>query len=328
MVIVIIVSVIAVVFLSASLSLLIVEKSMVEKSKGLTMDELFEKNALLEKIGIKDKKNPGDYGLQYENTTFYSLDKTKLNGWYIPSENRSSKKVLILLHGRSHNKGFLLPYMELYKKMGLFKEFSVFMMDFRNAGESQRRHTKMGFKYSEDIYSLLEFLKEDYNRSEVILHAFSQGTMGMLLCQKRFEKNLKKKGIEIKKMILDSPLANVSRTLKYHFYKRAGGGYLNNILRFFLELIFNLRIGCMLDDMKISSLLTPDIEYIVFQAESDVTTPKEILEYELERSTGKIEYVKFDRGHHAFIYQSNQQSYMEILEKFISKGEQWKKDYQ
>ena len=48
----------------------------------------------------KTTKNPGEYGLAFEEIEFFSRkDQVKLSGWWIPAVSKKSKKTVITAHG-------------------------------------------------------------------------------------------------------------------------------------------------------------------------------------------------------------------------------------
>ncbi len=93
------------------------------------------------------KKNPGDYGLKYEEISFKSIDGILLKGWYIQG---SSGKLIIMTNPMPFSRyGFSANSQGIFKITNIEVEllltasqlnkagYDVIMADFRNHGESE-----------------------------------------------------------------------------------------------------------------------------------------------------------------------------------------------
>jgi uncharacterized protein len=70
------------------------------------MGQLVESYAQLFKNGQRSLvlRRPSEYGMQYEDIFFPSLDGTILQGWFIPAKGGPSKKLIIANHPMTCNR--------------------------------------------------------------------------------------------------------------------------------------------------------------------------------------------------------------------------------
>ncbi|CBZ51733.1 conserved hypothetical protein [Neospora caninum Liverpool] len=61
-----------------------------------------------------------------------------LRGWWIPAEDRNSKKAVLCAHGWLANRQACLPFLGVAKKVGLHKDHHFLLFDLMNSGESSR----------------------------------------------------------------------------------------------------------------------------------------------------------------------------------------------
>ena len=100
------------------------------------------------------ERTPADLGLEYKNITLTTKDNLKLASWYIPSENKTNKTI-ILLHGYPFDKGNILSLVSF-----LHKKFNIFMFDFRYLGRSEGRLTSVGYHEKKDLMAAVDYLKK------------------------------------------------------------------------------------------------------------------------------------------------------------------------
>jgi len=99
---------------------------------------------LIEKKSIffpfkKIERSPSNIGLSFDDVYFYTQDKVKLNGWYIPKEN--SKFTVIFCHGNAGNISHRLEKIKFFHELGC----SVFIFDYRGYGLSKGDPSENGF---------------------------------------------------------------------------------------------------------------------------------------------------------------------------------------
>jgi pimeloyl-ACP methyl ester carboxylesterase len=118
-------------------------------------------------------KNPGDYGMDFENVQFEASDGVTIRGWFIPGPQ---EKIVILTHvGGLTKYGSTTAYRNLTKLYNKEIEFiktarhlhdagyNVLMFDFRNHGESDSSPNRgiagVGFYEYRDVVAALDFIK-------------------------------------------------------------------------------------------------------------------------------------------------------------------------
>ncbi|NHJ46554.1 MAG: alpha/beta fold hydrolase [Asgard group archaeon] len=128
---------------------------------------------------------PQEFGMSYDNVTFTTSDGLELKGWYVEPINYTtpnSNITVIVLHGASHSKAFMLDH---YGE-GLYDQgFRLFFFDSRNRGESPDTDIGLtwGMEEKKDVKAAVDYVKAqpEVNASQVVLFAESQGAATILL---------------------------------------------------------------------------------------------------------------------------------------------------
>ncbi len=121
---------------------------------------------------------PRDLNMPYEQVSFPTVDGLTLRGWFIPSEKKAAK-TLILLHGYPADKGNILPALAF-----LHADFNLLLFDFRYLGESEGSYSTAGAKEVEDLLAAIRFLKTR-GIEEVGVWGFSMGgAVGLMTIDK------------------------------------------------------------------------------------------------------------------------------------------------
>jgi uncharacterized protein len=134
-------------------------------------------------------RTPKDYGMEYEDIIFSSLDNLTIKGWLIPGSNHNDK-VLVITHPFPFNRhGFLsknqgfpplaFKDVDLLKAAQAFhqKGYAILMMDFRNHGESDSAITGVGLTEYQDTAGAVRYLKQhpNYRQAQIGLVSFCMG---------------------------------------------------------------------------------------------------------------------------------------------------------
>lgn len=299
-----------------------------------SLEYVYSNEKLMRKIG--NKKTPLEYGFEYMELRFESLDKKiNLSGWYIPSENKNSEKCILLIHGLYSNRLEPLHYLKFFEKKDYIKEYSIFIPDLRNSGNSDSAETYMGYKFSEDIYSCILKLNEEKSKKEFIIYGFSTGGLASLLMYERFENELNKKSIKITDYILDSPLSNVKEYILY-FGKKNKVPSISSYLTLF---VFNIQIKKELYKMNLEYLLKKSKSniFIIYSKKDEILNynifekeMKKILKTsEMENNFSNYKEIKyknlnlyiFEEGKHVEIYfdEKNEKEYEKIISEILLK---------
>lgn len=276
--------------------------SMITDYTRFTHDDVFNNPELLAHFEIDQARDPGDYGFEnFTEVNFKSIyDDLNLNGWYIPSSKEGIEQTLMISHGRTSNRLKTLKYLELIKTYGLDSLYNVFIPDLRNSGKSDEAKTGMGYEFAEDIAGSMKMLQSDFNQNNFVLWGFSMGAMGSITSINRpdLKKDLNVSGINVNKLILASPLANVEKTLSVAAKQRNIPGFIFNITFKKFSRISNGYV----EEMKISNFLkvnpTPTL---VLYGTADNITPYEILEEEIA-GLSNVQAEKFEGTQHVLIY--------------------------
>ena len=283
----------------------------IEKYPRITLEDIYNSKKDRQKYNIEGKVNPLDYGFNYKELE-YSSKKIKLYGWYM--ENPDTDKLILFAHGRGTNRLAVLQFLELVKEIGLEKEYSIFMPDLRNSGRADVSKTFMGYGFGIDIFNTMIMLKERYGKSEFILYGFSQGGMGSAIAAKLFNSKLRKNGIKVDKMILDSPIANSRKRIKADAAKRRVPKFIVSIV----VRIFDLRVHKNLHKMKLSYLLRR-IPCLLLQSKQDRATTYGMLmeEYNEIAQNKNVTLKVFENSGHIRIYGDTKEEYTEAVRQFL-----------
>lgn len=291
---------------------------MVTEYDPYTFERVIGDEGMKKDFGIQNNSHPSDYGFASEEINFQSLDGTKLNGWYIPSK-KESKSCLMLVHGRTSNRLKTMKYLALLDSLSLDTLYNIFIPDLRNSGKSQPSKTYMGYKFGEDVTASILLMDSLFQNKTVLLYGFSMGSMAILNATGRSDlvKRYASKGIAVEKIILDSPLANVKETLRE-------GAKNSKVPDFVFENVYQLfssKINGFGDNMKLSTLLDPDIPTLILQSKDDETTRVSILDQELAmiNSYENFETTYFEGPGHVKMYQDKRTNelYINSVRDFV-----------
>ncbi len=249
----------------------------------------------------------------YESVTYYQSPDLTLKGWYIRAPGTSSKCYCIY-HGRSANRMKGLAYLRLIKDLNLDKTHNIFIPDLRNSGQSSEAVTALGYYVADDIYNSLRYLKEEKGNTGFILHGFSMGARGITIAMKRYEEELK--NMDIRYVILDSPVSNAPRAIRYEVTRRMG---LPGFVACIGTTALDMKLGFALNSMKLSETLkNTDTPTLIMSARDDDKVPNEFLKDEtpgLPDTVVKVVY--FDTGNHSRLYLLERQKYTMSVSGFI-----------
>jgi hypothetical protein len=146
-------------------------------------------------------KNPGKYGMKYENIEFTAADGVNIKGWLIPG---SGKKLIIMTHVAGLTKyGSTVPYKNLTKLYNKEIEFpkiaavlhnegyGLLMFDFRNHGESGADPNKgiasIGLKEYKDVAAALDFVngRSDLMGNSIGFVSFCMGANSVIIAMSK-----------------------------------------------------------------------------------------------------------------------------------------------
>ena len=113
---------------------------------------------------------PADIHLEYEDLTLNTPDNERINAWYIPAKNQTTKTVLFF-HGNAGNISHRLETIKIYNQLG----FNFLIFDYRGFGTSTGKPTEQGTYIDAD--TVWQYLIEEKKLSakEIIIAGRSLG---------------------------------------------------------------------------------------------------------------------------------------------------------
>ncbi len=161
---------------------------------------------------------PHELGMTYENITFGTSDSLDLKGWFVEpinTTNPNANITMIVLHGASHSKAWMLDHYG----QGLYdKGYRLFFFDSRNRGESP--DTELGLTWGidevKDIRAAVDYVKAqpEVNASAVVIFAESQGAATLLFYTALYN--------DVAAIIADSSWAYGDLMIKQAYPRRSG----------------------------------------------------------------------------------------------------------
>ncbi len=161
---------------------------------------------------------PHDKGMTYENVTITAADDVDLKAWWIESKNSThpnSNITLIVLHGFSHSKAWMLDH---YGDGFYNSNYRMLFIDSRNRGESEI--TELGVTWGidevKDLRAAVDFVKAqpEVNDSQVAIFAESQGAATLLFYTAEYN--------DVAAIIPDSSWSEGKAMIKQAYPMRAG----------------------------------------------------------------------------------------------------------
>lgn len=148
-----------------------------------------------------------------EDVSIKSYDSLKLHGVYIPSHDKNTTKLAIVIHGYQ-SKGYdMVIIAKMYSDLG----FKVLLIDQRGHGQSEGHFTTVGYYESFDLKRWLHYATRTFGSNiEILLHGVSMGGSTAVLATRFKESN------NVKMMVLDSVFTNFRDTM----FRRAKKFYL------------------------------------------------------------------------------------------------------
>jgi alpha-beta hydrolase superfamily lysophospholipase len=142
-------------------------------------------------------KNPGQFGLKYQDVEFHTADGISLKGWWIPASVKKPLGTVILTHGAFHNRDQILTRAVFLQEAG----YQVLAFDLRGHGESGPSPLSGGLLEAGDFTAATDFLNQKHwVKKPLVLFGFSLGA----ICALRAGA-----ADPVDAVIADSPLPNV-----------------------------------------------------------------------------------------------------------------------
>ena len=138
-----------------------------------------------------------------EDIYINSYDSLKLHGYYIPSFNKKSNNLAIIVHGYQSKATDMIIIGKMYTEFG----FQVMLLDLRGHGESEGDFTSFGYYEKYDLKRWINFAVRTYGSDiNVLVHGVSMGAAtAMMTTGLDIPKN-------VKFLLLDSGFTQVKKT--------------------------------------------------------------------------------------------------------------------
>ncbi|MFW9924051.1 MAG: alpha/beta hydrolase [Candidatus Thorarchaeota archaeon] len=256
---------------------------------------------------------PNDLGMTYENVTITTSDSLELKGWYIEpidSINPNSNTTIIVLHGATHSKTWMLDhYGDGFYQLG----YRLLFFDSRNRGESP--DTDLGLTWGidevKDVRAAVDFIKgqAEVNSSRVVLFAESQGAATILFYTAQYN--------DVSSIIADSSWAYGDKMIKQAYPMRSGFPWVifGQITIKMMESHYGFTFADISPAAVVSDILVPT--YIIHgNADLDIDPEDSTTLYNgLTSAIDKLLWRVDDRGHVEAYLETN---YFTNIAQFIS----------
>ena len=231
---------------------------------------------------------PADVGLVYEDVDFTATDRTKLHGWYVPGDSRTT---LLWFHGNAGNISHRVDnIMMLNSALGA----NIMIIDYRGYGRSQGSPSEKGLYL--DAEATFEYLVSERgvdSETELVLFGRSLGAAVAVEMAVRHQ---------ARALILESGFTSVK-----DMAHRAFPFLPSNVLLTMVEARFN----------TISKIGNVDYPVMVLHGDQDEIVPFELgLELVEAASDPKLFYRIQGAGHND-TYDVGGEPYFEALREFI-----------
>lgn len=145
-------------------------------------------------------KNPGDYGLEYEDISFKTADDLTIRGWFIPGKNDT---IAIMVHPMNFSKyGYSTAHQGTFKITDIEVEFmntakslnaaghNVITFDLRNHGESDDSKDRifgLGVFEYQDVLGALDYIgaHDQLKQKQIFFVAFCTGANATIIAMNK-----------------------------------------------------------------------------------------------------------------------------------------------
>ncbi len=200
-----------------------------------------------------------------EEISVKSYDGLKLMGYFIPSFNKDSENMAIVLHGYQSKGTDMIIIAKMYSDLG----FKVILPDLRGHGKSEGKFTTMGHYEKYDLKKWVNFALNTYGSTDkILIHGVSMGaSMAIMLTEMDVPKN-------VKFLVLDSGFTHVKGTFIHTFRQK----FLTIFLPGF-SMITYLRHRFFLEQIKpIRAMRKNKIPFLIIHGEQDQFAPLKMAE--------------------------------------------------
>jgi alpha-beta hydrolase superfamily lysophospholipase len=145
--------------------------------------------------------NPRPYNTKVPSQPFETIilkSNKKIECWHINTVN--SKGTVVIFHGYSGEKASMIANSDEVIKLG----YSTFLVDFMGSCGSEGNQTTLGFKESEEVFTVYNYLKQQGEKN-IILYGTSMGSVAIM-------KAIYDYNIEPNSIIIECPFGSMYKT--------------------------------------------------------------------------------------------------------------------
>ena len=243
---------------------------------------------------------PADMGVPYEDISFKTSDGVTIKGWFIPSEQKNAKTIL-MLHGYPADKGDILP-----TRLFLHKHYNLMFMDFRYLGKSGGHFSTVGVYEVRDVRAAIDYL-QSRGIHELGIWGLSMGGASALMTLNNAP--------EIKAMIAEAPYARLDWMAHRH-YPIPGLNYLiGNLFRFWAAIFLQTDIS-KINPVEAAKAATIPLLLIYSRNDQLVTVEHAELMQQETASNNHVEMIIVDDKTHNEVLDN----YREVVGEFFKKN--------
>lgn len=115
----------------------------------------------------------------YQSLRIPVSEGKELAAWIMRPDSVTSKGLIILCHGYTDEKSFLLDYAYELLNMG----YSTLLFDFMGAGESYGVQSTIGYKEAENVKTVYDYATNTLGEKRIFLMGFSMGAAAIIKAQ-------------------------------------------------------------------------------------------------------------------------------------------------
>ena len=236
-----------------------------------------------------------------------SKDGLKLVGeWF----DYGFDKTVIILPGRRETLVYSYYYAQPYKKLGV----NVLVIDQRAHGLSEGTYSTCGIKEAEDVQLWMEYMHDEQNQKELILHGICVGTCATSIATASFKKDY------LKAIILDSAFITYQEIYKNHYIE---SGHALFPVYYQIWMWFKHFTKCDIRDAKTINYVPKfdNIPVLFIWGTKDIYCLPEKSEQIYEAcSSNKKEIVWFEGALHSRVRLSDEERYDAVIGDFLAKN--------
>eukprot|EP00760_Papus_ankaliazontas_P030420 PhM_4_TR4817/c0_g3_i1/m.37876 len=264
-----------------------------------------------------------DLGLDFEDIEFYTEDKYKLLGWYVPAPKESTSTTgVVLVHGGGRDRRAFLRHVRMLHEEG----FPVVLFDFREHGMSQGsgRGFTYGMSERHDVVAAVKYLRRRCELSTMVVMGTSVGGSATIMAA----------AIDptIDIIIAENPITTVGYLQHQHIYNILGSHFRHTkatnfafqVFRWVCRKWINFRVGnipskkCQATHV-IASLAPRPV--LLMHGTSDEVVPMEHSEILFAKAKEPKELWLAPDGFHCGLYDMFPQEFRRRVIRFIRQYE-------